>query len=91
MFGHAEGAVVPLQDLNILPKTWSKSVLTGGFIIRVVYRVKRTGFRTEIKKLICKTIKKLTAYSLNQGDVIITGKCMEITQTIMFFKLPTYI
>ncbi|KAB5515559.1 hypothetical protein PHYPO_G00249250 [Pangasianodon hypophthalmus] len=42
MFGHVEGAVVPLQDLNVLPKTWPKSVLTGliclvSFIIALVF------------------------------------------------------
>ncbi|XP_034017458.1 sodium-dependent neutral amino acid transporter B(0)AT1 [Thalassophryne amazonica] len=29
MFGSVEGVVVPLQDLNIFPKTWPKEVLTG--------------------------------------------------------------
>ncbi|XP_036433767.1 solute carrier family 6 member 19a, tandem duplicate 1 [Colossoma macropomum] len=29
MFGNIEGCVVPLQDLNILPKTWPKEVFTG--------------------------------------------------------------
>ncbi|XP_051949427.1 solute carrier family 6 member 19a, tandem duplicate 1 [Xyrauchen texanus] len=29
MFGNIEGVVVPLQDLNILPKQWPKEVLTG--------------------------------------------------------------
>uniref|UniRef100_A0AAY4DB69 Transporter n=1 Tax=Denticeps clupeoides TaxID=299321 RepID=A0AAY4DB69_9TELE len=29
LFGNIEGVVVPLQDLNILPKTWPKEVFTG--------------------------------------------------------------
>lgn len=29
MFGNIEGCVVPLQDLNILPRTWPKEVFTG--------------------------------------------------------------
>ncbi|XP_007241499.3 sodium-dependent neutral amino acid transporter B(0)AT1-like [Astyanax mexicanus] len=29
MFGNIEGVVVPLQDLNILPRTWPKEVFTG--------------------------------------------------------------
>ncbi|XP_030202859.1 sodium-dependent neutral amino acid transporter B(0)AT1 [Gadus morhua] len=29
MFGNIEGVVVPLQDLNILPKKWPKEILTG--------------------------------------------------------------
>ncbi|XP_055023034.2 sodium-dependent neutral amino acid transporter B(0)AT1 isoform X2 [Misgurnus anguillicaudatus] len=29
MFGNMEGVVVPLQDLNILPKTWPKELFTG--------------------------------------------------------------
>jgi len=29
MFGNIEGCVVPLQDLNILPKTWPKELFTG--------------------------------------------------------------
>ncbi|KTF73539.1 hypothetical protein cypCar_00043955 [Cyprinus carpio] len=29
MFGSVEGVVVPLQDLNILPKRWPKEVYTG--------------------------------------------------------------
>ncbi|XP_062301994.1 sodium-dependent neutral amino acid transporter B(0)AT1-like [Osmerus eperlanus] len=29
MFGNIEGVVVPLQDLNILPKTWPKEIFTG--------------------------------------------------------------
>ncbi|XP_069032841.1 sodium-dependent neutral amino acid transporter B(0)AT1-like [Embiotoca jacksoni] len=29
MFGNIEGVVVPLQDLNILPKTWPKEVFCG--------------------------------------------------------------
>ncbi|XP_028820469.1 sodium-dependent neutral amino acid transporter B(0)AT1 [Denticeps clupeoides] len=29
MFGSVEGVVVPLQDLNILPKKWPKEVITG--------------------------------------------------------------
>lgn len=29
MFGSIEGVVVPLQDLNIVPKRWPKEVLTG--------------------------------------------------------------
>ncbi|KAM4630442.1 sodium-dependent neutral amino acid transporter B(0)AT1-like [Polymixia lowei] len=29
MFGNIEGVVVPLQDLNLLPKTWPKEVFTG--------------------------------------------------------------
>ncbi|XP_066523925.1 solute carrier family 6 member 19a, tandem duplicate 1 [Hoplias malabaricus] len=29
MFGNIEGCVVPLQDLNILPKTWPKEIFTG--------------------------------------------------------------
>ncbi|XP_062855388.1 sodium-dependent neutral amino acid transporter B(0)AT1-like [Trichomycterus rosablanca] len=29
MFGSIEGVVVPLQDLNIFPKSWPKEVLTG--------------------------------------------------------------
>ncbi|KAF3833652.1 hypothetical protein F7725_024856 [Dissostichus mawsoni] len=29
MFGNIEGVVVPLQDLNILPKSWPKEVFTG--------------------------------------------------------------
>lgn len=30
MFGNMEGVVVPLQDLNIIPKKWPKELLTGG-------------------------------------------------------------
>ena len=29
MFGNIEGVVVPLQDLNILPKKWPKEIFTG--------------------------------------------------------------
>ena len=29
MFGNIEGVVVPLQDLNILPKKWPKELFTG--------------------------------------------------------------
>lgn len=29
MFGNMEGVVVPLQDLNIVPKKWPKELLTG--------------------------------------------------------------
>ena len=29
MFGSIEGVVVPLQDLNILPKKWPKEIFTG--------------------------------------------------------------
>lgn len=29
MFGNIEGVVVPLQDLNILPKTWPKEIFCG--------------------------------------------------------------
>ncbi|KAM3858649.1 sodium-dependent neutral amino acid transporter B(0)AT1-like [Diretmus argenteus] len=29
MFGAIEGVVAPLQDLNILPKTWPKEILSG--------------------------------------------------------------
>ncbi|XP_034854681.1 sodium-dependent neutral amino acid transporter B(0)AT1 [Mirounga leonina] len=29
MFGNMEGVVVPLQDLNIIPKKWPKELLTG--------------------------------------------------------------
>ncbi|XP_034090936.1 sodium-dependent neutral amino acid transporter B(0)AT1-like [Gymnodraco acuticeps] len=29
MFGNIEGVVVPLQDLNILPKSWPKEIFTG--------------------------------------------------------------
>ncbi|KAM8840976.1 sodium-dependent neutral amino acid transporter B(0)AT1-like isoform 1-T1 [Spinachia spinachia] len=29
MFGNIEGVVVPLQDLNLLPRTWPKEVLCG--------------------------------------------------------------
>uniref|UniRef100_A0A8C1ZF39 Transporter n=1 Tax=Cyprinus carpio TaxID=7962 RepID=A0A8C1ZF39_CYPCA len=29
MFGNIEGVVVPLQDLNLLPKKWPKEVFTG--------------------------------------------------------------
>ncbi|XP_031442372.1 sodium-dependent neutral amino acid transporter B(0)AT1-like [Clupea harengus] len=29
LFGNIEGVVVPLQDLKVLPKTWSKEVYTG--------------------------------------------------------------
>lgn len=31
MFGNIEGVVVPLQDLNILPKSWPKEIFTGKF------------------------------------------------------------
>ncbi|XP_076862785.1 sodium-dependent neutral amino acid transporter B(0)AT1-like [Brachyhypopomus gauderio] len=42
MFGHIEGAVVPLQDLNMLPKSWPKDLLTGltclvSFVIALVF------------------------------------------------------
>ncbi|XP_004678434.2 PREDICTED: sodium-dependent neutral amino acid transporter B(0)AT1, partial [Condylura cristata] len=30
MFGNMEGVVVPLQDLNVIPKKWPKELLTGG-------------------------------------------------------------
>ncbi|XP_040118135.1 sodium-dependent neutral amino acid transporter B(0)AT1 [Oryx dammah] len=29
MFGNMEGVVVPLQDLNVIPKKWPKELLTG--------------------------------------------------------------
>ncbi|XP_065730262.1 sodium-dependent neutral amino acid transporter B(0)AT1 [Phocoena phocoena] len=29
MFGNMEGVVVPLQDLNVIPKNWPKELLTG--------------------------------------------------------------
>lgn len=29
MFGNIEGVVVPLQDLNVLPRTWPKEVFCG--------------------------------------------------------------
>lgn len=32
MFGSMEGVVVPLQDLNILPRSWPKEVYCGNFL-----------------------------------------------------------
>lgn len=29
MFGNIEGVLVPLQDLNVFPKTWPKEAVTG--------------------------------------------------------------
>lgn len=29
MFGNMEGVVVPLQDLNLIPKKWPKELMTG--------------------------------------------------------------
>lgn len=29
LFGNIEGVVVPLKDLNVLPKTWPQEALTG--------------------------------------------------------------
>ncbi|XP_062385551.1 sodium-dependent neutral amino acid transporter B(0)AT1-like [Sardina pilchardus] len=42
LFGNIEGVVVPLQDLNILPKKWPKEVYTGltclvSFIIALLF------------------------------------------------------
>ncbi|XP_063042088.1 sodium-dependent neutral amino acid transporter B(0)AT1-like [Engraulis encrasicolus] len=42
MFGNIEGCVVPLQDLNILPRTWPKEVFTGltclvSFLIALIF------------------------------------------------------
>ncbi|KAL2080628.1 hypothetical protein ACEWY4_024421 [Coilia grayii] len=42
MFGNLEGCVVPLQDLNILPRTWPKEVFTGltclvSFLIALIF------------------------------------------------------
>ncbi|XP_012686874.2 sodium-dependent neutral amino acid transporter B(0)AT1-like [Clupea harengus] len=42
MFGNIEGCVVPLQDLNILPRTWPKEVFTGltclvSFLIAIIF------------------------------------------------------
>lgn len=32
MFGNIEGVVVPLQDLNLLPKTWPKEIFCGNYL-----------------------------------------------------------
>ncbi|XP_030644623.1 sodium-dependent neutral amino acid transporter B(0)AT1-like [Chanos chanos] len=42
MFGNIEGVVVPLQDLNILPRRWPKEVFTGltclvSFLIALIF------------------------------------------------------
>ncbi|KAM4688699.1 sodium-dependent neutral amino acid transporter B(0)AT1-like [Discoglossus pictus] len=47
MFGNMEGVLVPLLDLNIVPKSWPKEVLTGlicaiSFLIALIF-VQRSG------------------------------------------------
>ncbi|XP_061086170.1 sodium-dependent neutral amino acid transporter B(0)AT1-like [Conger conger] len=47
MFGNMEGVVVPLQDLNVLPKKWPKEALTGctclvSFALALIF-VQRSG------------------------------------------------
>ncbi|XP_075868228.1 sodium-dependent neutral amino acid transporter B(0)AT1-like isoform X2 [Nelusetta ayraudi] len=42
LFGNIEGVVVPLKDLNVLPKSWPQEALTGvtcivGFIISLLF------------------------------------------------------
>lgn len=32
MFGNIEGVVVPLQDLNVLPKSWPKEIFCGNYM-----------------------------------------------------------
>ncbi|KAJ1070333.1 hypothetical protein K5549_006881 [Capra hircus] len=48
MFGNMEGVVVPLQDLNIIPKKWPKELLTAGVPCLVIpgfaiYKLIRSG------------------------------------------------
>ncbi|KAI7798619.1 hypothetical protein IRJ41_009958 [Triplophysa rosa] len=42
MFGNMEGVVVPLQDLDVLPKTWPKEIFTGltclvSFLVALIF------------------------------------------------------
>ena len=39
LFGNIEGVVVPLQDLKVLPKTWSKEVYTGTGLASPLFKV----------------------------------------------------
>ncbi|XP_049458258.1 sodium-dependent neutral amino acid transporter B(0)AT1-like isoform X1 [Epinephelus fuscoguttatus] len=48
LFGNIEGVVVPLKDLNVLPKTWPQEALTGvtcavAFVITLLFSL-RSGF-----------------------------------------------